>query len=315
MLITGNCTHTKNKAKAEIMSEFECTDLGPVSKILGYKVKHNLPNWQTKIHQTEYIEKLLTRFRMNDVNPVTTPLDPNVNLTHPDPGTKVLSDVPYCELVRSLQYAATGMHPNICFAVSLLSCYLDRPEQQHWTTGRRILQYLAGTHSLGIIFDGSAKVISILLGYSDANFATCKVTRKSVSGYVFQIAGGLVSWQSHQETLTALSTMDAKYTALSQSVWEATWLRSLLGELGFEQHTPTPMLCDNKAAIKLSKDSKFHSHAKHIDIRHHHVLDLVCLDKISIPYVCSGQNTADQFTKPLPRDQHSALIMVYGMAT
>jgi hypothetical protein len=296
------------------MAEFECSDLGPVSKILGYEVERDLTNRQTKIHQTEYIEKLLTRFGMNDANPVTTPLDPNVNLTRPDPKAEVLSDVPYRELVGSLQYAATGTRPDICFAVSLLSRYLDKPEQRHWSAGKRILRYLAGTRSMGIVFDGSAENISVL-GYSDADFATCEVTRKSVSGYVFQLAGGPVSWRSRQESLTALSTMDAEYAALSQSVREATWLRSLLLELGFEQHTPTPVLCDNKAAIELSKDSKFHSRAKHIDIRHHHVRDLVRLNKISVPYVRSGQNAADQFTKPLPRDQHSALITVYGMAT
>jgi hypothetical protein len=85
------------------------------------------------------IEKLLTCFGMNDANPVTTPLNPNVNLTCPDPDAKVLSDIPYCELIRSLQYAATRTCPDISFAVSLLSRYLDKPKQQHWTAGKRIL--------------------------------------------------------------------------------------------------------------------------------------------------------------------------------
>ena len=109
--------------------------------------------------------------------------------------------------------------------------------------------------------------------------------------------------------------MDSEYAALSQSTREAIWLRSLLMELGFAQDSPTPIHCDNRAAIELSKDSKYHSRAKHIDIKHHHVRDHVRTEEIVVPYVRTGENVADQLTKALPRDHHHALITAFGMAS
>ena len=314
MLITGSCTKLKNIAKAEIMTEFECTDLGPVSKILGYEVHRDLTNRRTKMSQGEYIQNILTRFGMADANPVSTPLDPNVNLTRPDPNAKILKDIPYRELIGSLQYAATGTRPDIAFAVGLLSRFLDKPEQRHWTAAKRILRYLVGSRDLGIVFDGSVGSVCIV-GFSDADFASCELTRRSISGYLFMIFGALIAWRSRQESLLALSTMDSEYAALSQSTREAIWLRSLLMELGFAQDSPTPIHCDNRAAIELSKDSKYHSRAKHIDIKHHHVRDHVRTEEIVVPYVRTGENVADQLTKALPRDHHHALITAFGMAS
>jgi hypothetical protein len=152
-----------------------------------------------------------------------------------------------------------------------------------------------------------------VVGYSDADFASCEASRKSVLGYIFLLCNGPVSWRSRQDTLTALSTMDAEFSALSQATREATWFRALLGELGYEQLAPTPVNCDNRAAIELSKDNKHHNRAKHIDIRHHHVRDMVRTGATVVPYVRTGENLADQFTKALPRDQHGTLISAYGL--
>jgi ATP sulfurylase len=109
--------------------------------------------------------------------------------------------------------------------------------------------------------------------------------------------------------------MDAEFSALSQATREATWFRALLDEIGYKQYAPTPVHCDNRAAIELSKDNKFHNCAKHIDIRHHHIRDMVRAGATIVPYVRSGENVADQFTKALPRDQHAALIRIYGLST
>lgn len=104
-------------AKREIGGRFECKDLGPISKIVGYEVTRDYAKRRIKLSQGEYIRKLLARFSMTDANPVATPLCPNTNLTMPDPDAKILHDIPYRELIGSLLYAATGTRPDISYAV------------------------------------------------------------------------------------------------------------------------------------------------------------------------------------------------------
>ena len=57
-----------------------------------------------------------------------------------------------------------------------------------------------------------------VISYSDSDFAGCVHSQKSTSGYIFMFAGGAVSWRSTKQTLTAISTMEAKFV----SYFEAT---------------------------------------------------------------------------------------------
>jgi hypothetical protein len=56
-----------------------------------------------------------------------------------------------------------------------------------------ILRYLKGTRSLQLCFGGSNLTIE---GYVDTDQAGCGETRKSMTGYVFTLGGGAISWMS-----------------------------------------------------------------------------------------------------------------------
>ena len=56
--------------------------------------------------------------------------------------------------------------PDIAYAVGRLSRYTQSPNQDHWTTIRRVLKYLRGTINYGLCFNGFS---SVLEGFSDAN--------------------------------------------------------------------------------------------------------------------------------------------------
>ena len=51
--------------------------------------------------------------------------------------------------------------------------------------------------------------------------------RRSITGYVFNIAGGPVSLQSRMQTSVALSSMESEYMAASAAAQEAIWLKRL----------------------------------------------------------------------------------------
>ena len=60
-----------------------------------------------------------------------------------------------------------------------------------------------------------------------------------------------------------------------------------------------PLLCDNESAIKIAYNPVQHTRTKHIEIRHHFIRDHVALGDIELAYVCTKDQLADIFTKPL----------------
>ena len=88
---------------------------------------------------------------------------------------------------------------------------------------KRVLRYLRGSAHYRLLFkrNGSKSIT----GYSDADWGGDIITdSKSTTGYLFQVGGVAITWQSKKQSCTALSTAEA---ALAGAVQEAVWLRQL----------------------------------------------------------------------------------------
>ena len=64
-----------------------------------------------------------------------------------------------------------------------------------------------------------------LTGLSDADWAGDKTDRASVSGFVWSLGGGPISWSAKKQNCIALSTTEAEYIALTRAIQEGIWLR------------------------------------------------------------------------------------------
>ena len=60
-----------------------------------------------------------------------------------------------------------------------------------------------------------------ILGFSDSDFTSDKNYRKTYTGYVFLVCGGIVSWSIYKQTTVAFSSMESEYMALSNAAHEA----------------------------------------------------------------------------------------------
>ena len=127
------------------------------------------------------------------------------------------------------------------------------------------------------------------------------------------LSGGATSWSSKKQSTVALSSMEAEYMALANTTWENIWIRQLFKELGEEMDSPTNIFVDNRGTIEYTMNSGFHARSKHIDIRHHFIRDSIAFNEASVHHCTSEENTADIFTKPLPRDKHQNLVNKLGM--
>jgi len=103
--------------------------------------------------------------------------------------------------------------------------------------------------------------------------------QKSISGYVFILAGSPISWQAKKQTTVAQSTVEAEYAAK-----EVTWLQYLLRDLGISKNEPKILHCDNQGAISLAKNPMHHAKTKPVDMQLYLIWDHVDKETINIEY-------------------------------
>lgn len=100
---------------------------------------------------------------------------------------------------------------------------------------------------------------------------------------------------------------------LSEATKEATYLISILQEIGLDHQKCFAIYNDNQGAHKLAKNLTFHSRSKHIDVRHHFIRESLKQGKISVYYIPTDDMMADVFTKPLTGPKHQKCLKLFGM--
>jgi len=178
-----------------------------------------------------------------------------------------MSRVPYASAVGSLIFVMICTRPDIAQAMGVASRYMANPGREHWNTIKRILRYIKSTSDAALCYEGSEFTIR---GYVNSDFAGNLEKRKSITGYVFIIAGGAVSWVSKLQTVVALSTTEAEYMTTTQACKEAIWMKKLIEELGHKQEKIL-LYCDSQSALHIARNPTFHSRTKHIDVQYHFV--------------------------------------------
>jgi hypothetical protein len=145
-----------------------------------------------------------------------------------------------------------------------------------------------------------------LIGYSDADWAGCKINRKSTSGTCQFLGRSLMSWASKKQNFVALSTAEAEYIAAGHCCAQLLWMRQTLRDYGYKL-TKVPFLCDNESAIRMADNPVEHSRTKHIAIRYHFLMDHQQKGDIEIAYINTKEQLADIFTKPLDEQTFNKL--------
>ena len=78
----------------------------------------------------------------------------------------------------------------------------------------------------------------------------------------------------------------------------------LLGELKAPINLPTPLLADNRGAIISSTNGMGSPRARHLELRHHYIVEVVREGRLTPRYVETNKNKADVLTKALPTPAH-----------
>ncbi|KAK4380916.1 Retrovirus-related Pol polyprotein from transposon RE2 [Sesamum angolense] len=296
-----------SRLQEDMMKTFEMSDLGLIYFFLGIEI--NQEKEGIFICQRKYTENLLKKFKMESCKTVTTPLVTGEKYQKEDGSQKVDASI-YRSLIGSLLYL-TATRPDIMFATSLLSRFMQSPSQVHYAAAKRILRYLRGTKDFGIWYKSTND--AKLVGYTDSDWAGSVDDMKSTSGYTFSLGSGIFSWASKKQATVAQSLAEAEYIAAAATSNQTIWLRRILEDIGEKQEEPTTIYYDNKSAIAITKNPVQHSRTKHIDIKYHSLREATTRGEIELKYCSTEEQLADIFTKVLPRNKFEELRMKIGV--
>ncbi|RVW82865.1 Retrovirus-related Pol polyprotein from transposon RE1 [Vitis vinifera] len=186
---------------------FEMSMMGELNYFLGLQIKQLKEG--TFINQAKYIKDLLKRFNMEEAKVMKTPMSSSIKLDMDEKGKSIDSTM-YRGMIGSLLYL-TASRPDIIYSVCLCARFQSCPKESHLSAVKRILRYLKGTMNIGLWYPKGDNFE--LIGFSDADFAGCRVERKSTSDTCHFLGHSLVSWHSKKQNSVALSTAEAEYIA------------------------------------------------------------------------------------------------------
>jgi hypothetical protein len=287
--------------KQQFHARFKMTDMGKVEFYLGMCIARNKDGDMT-ITQEQYVDNMLAKYGLVDCNTAKTPMQAGTYLTKdqcPEDGSEEqerMKLVEYRSMIGALLYLSICTRPDISLAVSKLARYVTNPGEEHFTGVKRIFRYLKLTKTLGLCYTSGD---GVLRGFCDASWGDEDNCRRSTTGFIFLHGTNLISWTSYGQSCVARSTVEAEYMALSDAAKEAIWLRRLCGELGNEQMKGTVINEDNQGCIAMASNPVVNKRTKHVDIRYHHLRELIQKGLIVLKYCPTANMTADILTKAL----------------
>ncbi|XP_071718205.1 secreted RxLR effector protein 161-like [Rutidosis leptorrhynchoides] len=205
-----------------------------------------------------------------------------------DESGKSVCEKTYRRMIGSLLYL-TANRPDIMLATCLCARYQADPKDSHYKAIKRIFRYLKGTPNLGLWYPKGSGFD--LIGYIDADYAGCKLDRKSTSGGCQLLGEKLVGWSSKKQNSIATSTAEAEYVAAGGCCAQLLWMQHQLADYDVIL-SKTPIMCDNESAIAITENPVFHSRTKHIEIRHHFIRDYVEKEKVVLKFVRTNDTAA-----------------------
>ncbi|CAA7054571.1 unnamed protein product [Microthlaspi erraticum] len=278
ILLAANDMGMLHDTKKYLSKNFEMKDMGEASYVIGIEIFRDRS--QAPIQKGDKFSKM--QCPKNELE------------------RKEMERIPYASVVGSLNYVQTCTRPDITFAVGMLGRYQSNPGMDHWKAAKKVLRYLQGTKEHMLTFRRSNHLE--IIGYSDSDYAGCVDSRKSTFGYLFQLAGGAVSWKSGKQSVIATSTMEAEFVACFEATIHALWLRNFISGLQIVDNIEKPLriYCDNSAAVFFSKNDKYSKGAKHMEIKYLSVKEEVQKRRVSFEHIGTDMMVADPLTKGLP---------------
>ena len=299
-----SCAHrpTLDAFRNALLARFDGTTDGAIQTYLGCEIERDMSTGTTTLSQKHYAEDILRTYGFWGSLPLATMLPPHTRLSKDDcdPTPERAFHLRYRGIVGSLGYLVNMTRPDLAFAYSELSKYVQRPGKAHMAAAEHTLRYLRGTFDKSLRFSRDCPIVDTPWGWVDSDWAGDTDTRRSHAAYIIMMNGGPISWKSRRQDSVALSTSEAEYMAASEVGKEILYLRAILRDVGYAQTAPTNIYEDNLACIAMSTNPVRRKSSRHIDIRVHFCRELYAAGVMKLIPLRTHLMVADALTKSLP---------------
>lgn len=305
-LVTAPAQSDIDQFATVLRIKYTVKDLRTPTRYLGWSITRK-GTGPIHISQPSLITKILTSNNMADDNPRSTPLPKNADYddSNSSPQLPPSDTERFQSTLGDIRYLADGTRPDIAYAASRLAKHTHKPTTAHQHLLKHLTRYLKHTTHSGILYTIGAT--SPLTTHSDADYAA-STDRHSITGAIHTAFGAPILWTSRRQPTVALSTCEAEYVAASHALQDLLWLRNLSTEIRPQSPMPpSPFYVDNKSALDVATHQSKTRRRKHIDIKQHHLQHHVKHKSITLKHIPSAENTADIFTKALPKPQFQIL--------
>jgi hypothetical protein len=318
------CIHLIQNFKLRLNSRYGIKDLSEAISFLNISILRNTRDKKLWISQHGYIEKICTKFGIDDTGrTATTPLLSSYRPQQYEGQATLRQITEMQEKVGSILYAAVVSRPDVSFAASQLSQFTLNPSPEHLRYANRVLAYLLATKYYAIEFLGSVETTTevetrdeeVLQLSSDASFADDPETRRSTQGYLMKLFNGPIMWQSSKQKTVTTSTTEAELLSLSYTAKETIGLYRLFKQIQFDPEHQPRILCDNQQTTGLIQKNRpqASSKLKHVDIHSLWLRQVYRDGTITVQWVPTTEMPSDGFTKPLSAEKHSQFIRHLGL--
>ncbi|CAM8923966.1 unnamed protein product [Rhodiola kirilowii] len=179
--------------KSYINSCFSIKDLDPLKCFLGLEVARSPAG--IFINQRKYAMELLEDTGLLGCKPSKLPMD-NKHTLGLSTSELMTDPTEYRRLVGRLIYLNVT-RPDLSYPVHVLSQFMRSPRTDHYQSALKVLRYVKAAPGQGLFFSANAPLN--LTAYCDADWASCSVTRRSVSGFCVQLGSAVISWKTKKQ--------------------------------------------------------------------------------------------------------------------
>ncbi|GJS96357.1 putative ribonuclease H-like domain-containing protein [Tanacetum coccineum] len=202
---------------------------------------------------TEFEQMLHKRFQMSSIGELTfflglqttsTPIETNKALLKDEEAADVDVHL-YRSMIGSLMYL-TASRPDIMFVVYACARFQVTPKTSHLHAVERIFRYLKGHPKLGLWYSRDSPFD--LEAFSNCDYASASLDRKSTTGGCQFLRRRLISWQCKKQTIVANSTTKAEYVVVANYCGQVLWIQNQLLDYGYN-FMNTKIFIDNESTI------------------------------------------------------------------
>ena len=336
-LYFGSSKELESKFEKEIGERFHLETQGWTHWFLGTRI-YREENGSYLLDQESYIRHILNRYcgkesrwGLPPMQKTPAPVDyfySKSNRPKDDSEREAIKNkfegLSMASAVSSLLYAALNTRPDILWITNKLAKSSSNPGLKDFEALLHVFGYLRCFPDYGLKFYSRIEdspvydicnrnkiEISDIIGFSDSSWQDCPDSGRSTCGYKVFVQGGLVDAQSTMPIPVALSSAEAEYMGACNLGTMVCHLRELKYEFenlgspnykldGMTSSSPSILLIDNQATVRMSKNYKITSKNRHVGRRWHFVRRGVKDKLFNLKWIPGCDQLADDCTKIQP---------------